>query len=582
VLSNATLPLDATPEYARLAAERDQLKAEIARMKAEHARLRQAYQAAVTELALLKRRLFVAKAERVDTAQVEMEFMKKAAELEALKAQLPEDAKPTEPIDTRRPTPPTERKDRPKPRGRRDVNELDLPEERLVVPDPLFEALVEAGKATRIGFAESAKIAWKRGGLWRLIIARTQYQTIDQHGVTEKDVAEVPPELLSRSLAAPSLLAHVVTDKFADGLPLNRIEERFAREGVSIDRGTLSRWVEAVGVGLAAIVVAMKRDAIENAFCIATDATGICIQPIRDPKAPRRPCKKGTFFTMVADEDHILFEYMERETSLAVSKMLKGFRGYVQADAKSVYDAFFQQRKARADVPEGGPELGCWSHARRNFWEAAVCKDKGGLEGLFRIRRLFQMDATWHDKPPIERARLRVEHLKPELDAFFAWVTLEYDRLRDVRGLARSAFGYAVRQKEPLSAFLADGRLKLDNNRSERALRPIRVGQKAWLFCGSDDHAASSANLFSLVASARLHKLDPEAYLRDVIRVKPHWPEDRYLELAPKHWAATRARLLAEQLGDEFGPLDVPETPGIPPQSERPTDTAPPKEPAAK
>ena len=183
------------------------------------------------------------------------------------------------------------------------------------------------------------------------------------------------------------------------------------------------------------------------------------------------------------------------------------------------------------------------------------------MEGLFRIRRLFQWDATWADKPPSERARLRTERLKPELDSFFAWAKLEYEDLKNIRGLARSAFGYAVRQQVPLSAFLADGRLKMENNRAERALRPMRVGQKAWLFCGSHDHAASAAILFSLIASARLHKLDPEAYVRDMIRVKPHWPEDRDLELAPKYWAETRARLDATQLAAEFGPLDVPEVP---------------------
>jgi hypothetical protein len=303
----------------------------------------------------------------------------------------------------------------------------------------------------------------------------------------------------------------------------------------------------------------MKQDAIKSAFCIATDATGICIQPVREPKAPRRACRKGTFFTLVADRDHILFEYMERETSDGVSKMLKGFKGYVQADAKSVYDAFYAIRTAQDDSLLGGPEVGCWAHARRKFWEAAVCKDTGGLEGLFRIRRLFTLDATWRDKPPIERARLRHEHLEPELVSFFVWATAEYERLKEIRGLARSAFGYVVRQRAALSAFLADGRLKLDNNRAERALRPMRVGQKAWLFCGSDDHAISATKLFSLVASARLHHLDPEAYLRDMIRVKPHWPDDRLLELAPKHWAATRERLSPVQLDAEYGPLDVPE-----------------------
>lgn len=106
--------------------------------------------------------------------------------------------------------------------------------------------------------------------------------------------------------------------------------------------------------------------------------------------------------------------------------------------------------------------------------------------------------------------------------------------------------------------FLDEGRLLLENNRSERELRRIAVGRKAFLFVGSDDHAESAGHLYSLIASARLHRLDPEAYLREVIRVLPHWPRERQLELAPKYWAATRARLDPVQLGRELGDLTVP------------------------
>jgi hypothetical protein len=124
--------------------------------------------------------------------------------------------------------------------------------------------------------------------------------------------------------------------------------------------------------------------------------------------------------------------------------------------------------------------------------------------------------------------------------------------------MLRSALGYAHRQRGPLTRFFDDGRLKLTNNESERELRRVAVGRKAWLFIGSDDHAQAAGNLLTLVASARLHRLDPEAYLRDLFRVLPHWPRDRYLELAPRYWLATRARLDAAQLERELGPLDIP------------------------
>jgi transposase len=130
-------------------------------------------------------------------------------------------------------------------------------------------------------------------------------------------------------------------------------------------------------------------------------------------------------------------------------------------------------------------------------------------------------------------------------------------KVRDQRGLLRSALGYAVRQKNALMRVLEDGRLVIDNNRSERALRQIAIGRKAWLFVGSDGHAESAGHILSLVASCRLHGLDPEVYLRDLFRVLAHWPRDRFLELAPKYWAETRTRLDPRELAAEVGPLTV-------------------------
>ena len=132
--------------------------------------------------------------------------------------------------------------------------------------------------------------------------------------------------------------------------------------------------------------------------------------------------------------------------------------------------------------------------------------------------------------------------------------------------MRRSGAAYTVRQAEALQAFLADGRLRLDNNPSEAALRKVVRIRDASLFAGSYEHAKSAAHLLSLIASARLHGLDPERYIRDLIRVVPHWPHKRRLELAPKFWAATRERLDPAQLAAELGPLAVPEPPPDAPQ----------------
>ena len=178
-----------------------------------------------------------------------------------------------------------------------------------------------------------------------------------------------------------------------------------------------------------------------------------------------------------------------------------------------------------------------------------------------RIQRIFDLDRRWKKLSPAERKAMRDLHLRPHTDAFFAWVAEEYPRVQHRRGLLRTALGYAHRQRGPLTRFFDDGRLPLTNNQSERELRRVATGRRAWLFVGSDDHAQAAGNFLTLIASARLHRLDPEAYLRDLLRVLPHWPRDRYLELAPRDWLATRTRLDPGQLELEVGWLDVPPTP---------------------
>jgi hypothetical protein len=173
------------------------------------------------------------------------------------------------------------------------------------------------------------------------------------------------------------------------------------------------------------------------------------------------------------------------------------------------------------------------------------------------IDALFAADAPLWKLPPSQRQLQRHQKLLPMVNAFFDWVREESQKQRP-RGLVSKALGYALRQEAPLRRFLDDPRLKLDNNGAERAIRPITTGRKNWLFCGSDDHAQAAANLFSLVASCKLHGLDPELYLTELIRVMPYWPRQRYLELCPRYWLATRARLDPRELELPVGHITVP------------------------
>jgi transposase len=564
---------------AALQAERAAFAQRIADLEAERDNLRASHERLREELDLFKRRLFIAKAERADTEQLKLEFAAKLRKLDELAGTLgiakkePEahDDAGNAADDTKASA--TDGKPRGKRKnntgtGRRNLRDLPLEEERIEIPDPHLEKLVAEGKVKRHGFDETPKLGHKRGGKRRIIIARVRYKTVDAQGDTDVISTPMPAEMLPGAMAAPSLCAHVIMENIGKGMPLFRIEDTFAREGIPIDRGTLSRWKKRIGDGFAVVVKAMQLHAFATAFCIATDATGVCVQTAYSRDKGRQPCKKGHFLVQIADTDHIFFEYLERETSANVSEAFFGFSGYVQADAKNVFDVLFsgpEAVRARNDdiEPDGcsRKEVGCWQHCRKRHWEAAVAKSVVGREALARIARMFELDASWRTEPPAEIKRLRDLHLRPHLESFFAWIDEQRPLYKGQRGYTRTALEYTHNQREALLRFLDDGRLLMENNRSERAIKSVVLGRKAWLFVGSDDHAQSTAVLFSIVASARLHRLDPEEYLRCLIRLVPLWPQDRMIELAPLFWARTRARLDPKALAMELGPIEIPAEP---------------------
>jgi hypothetical protein len=605
---------------ATVVAQRAALEAERelrAAAEAERDQLREAYEALKIQVELAHRRLVIAKAERIDTTQLELEFAATLAELDKLAGLIEPETDATGDEGGAAGGRPKRRR-----RQRCDLHKV-VGEERIEIPDPIYE-----GKFERIGAEEeAAKLKWRPGGLFRVVIARLKYRTtpptarmadeipsaadassatgatvvavasatmtapenatgstievanIDAATSTHASLVDVPPtqlvissampavtpeaaaqvlaapaivdqtadsnapkptivtaamppQLLPGSYALPSLLAHIASDKFCDGLPLHRQEDRFARLGATIYRSTMARWLEEVGAIMGATLVeAMRKEAMTTAFCIATDATGVLVQPAPRPDKKRQPCRRAHFFVQIADADHVFFEYTPVETSKVVSELFRDFSGFIQADAKSVYDVLYRLPHERDLFDDGSPDLavrhevGCWSHARTKLWEAAVAtQDLVAREGLARIMRMFQLERRWKGLSPDERKVLRDRHLRPHVVAFFEFAEDAYERVKHQRGLLRSALGYCVRQKDALMRFLEDGRLEMTNNHSERQLRKVACGRKAWLFVGSDDHGQAAGNLLTLIASARLHKLDPELYMRDVFRVLPHWP----------------------------------------------------------
>ena len=542
--------------------------ASLATVTEERDRLRRAYALLKEHFELLRRQIFAARAERIDTHQLEIEFAETKAKMDAVEKQVDAAeaadaaaaaAAAQVPPLSPPPPPPPDSPECPTRTGRRNLCAEEMIETRIEILDPELE-----GRVPRIGFEDSYRLGYRRGGPIRVRVARGTYK----HEVEDlaADAAPgdafvttpMPREMLDRGLLAPSLIAHLLVSKYRFGLPFHRLVEMLRAQDVRLDDGTMCRYAEHVGATLGCIVEACATEAMESAFCLSTDATGVAIQPTAIP-GKRQACRKGHFFVVLADQDHIFFEFQREHTSDAVCQMFKGFKGYIQADAHAVYNALYRG-EALDDPDDKAPdEVGCWAHARRRFFDAAIIsKNRDAQDALLRIQALFLLEQRWAKLAPKQRHAQRQLYTRPILDELFAWFELVFERVKGVRSLVATAFGYAVRQKDALCRFLDDGRLPMTNNHSERALRPIAVGRKMWLFFGSDDHAAAAANLFSLIASCRLHHLDAETYLAEMIRIVPLWPSDRYLELAPKYWARTRARLVPNELENELGPITVP------------------------
>jgi len=528
------------------------VKSQMRESEAQNASLRETIVHLTHENQLLKRRMFGNKTEKTQTSELQLALGTLLDQEKQLQKQLDEavsnaalagkegDGTPSRPSE----------KAKVKPTGRRDLLASGLPQ----VPLELLDAELEK-TAKRIGFEQSLHLMHIRGGYSVLVKRTAKYEIPGKDGPTVLGV-EAPKTLFPRGILHSSAVAHIVVEKFSLGVPHYRLEQHLQDQGVKLDRGMMCRYVEEAGNALGATVVhAMWQDAIENGCIISTDATSALIQPVKSQDVQRQACKKAHFFTAVVDTDHVLFAYAERHTQDFVKKLFHGFNGFLQCDAHNVYDVL--ERGPPKDDGEGISLVGCWAHCRRYFFEAAICKYPIGIQGLMRIRAVYAADDAFRRMPPAKRKVMRAEHVRPLMESFFTWVK-QARAVAQGRDLATKALGYAFNQEQQLLRVLEDGRLPLDNTRSERSLRKIVVGRKNFMFYGSDTHAESAAALFSTIASCRLHSIDPQQYLDEVLRLLPYWPKERYLELAPKHWKTTRAKLRADELAAPLGAFTIP------------------------
>lgn len=338
-------------------------------------------------------------------------------------------------------------------------------------------------------------------------------------------IAEVPELPIPKGLGGPGLVADTIVRRWQDHLPLHRLEEIYARDGVELARSTVCGWHLELASLAKPLVDAMRLDAFEQPY-LCTDATGVLVQ---HPKK----CRTGHFWVMVAPERHVLFEYTREHSGDAVDDVLAGYKGYLVADAHIVYDHLYKDGSI--------VEVNCWAHARRYFFKALDSDPERARVALGLIAALFRIERTLKNSPRKKKEVIRKKRSAPVLERFFSWCDAEIDHVLEGTPVY-DGIRYARNQRKGLERFLDDGRLPIDNNISERNLRRQAVGRKNWIFLGSDEGGATNAIFTSLLASCRMHEIEPWAYMRDLLCLLPSWSAHRVLELAPLHWEQTRKR----------------------------------------
>jgi transposase len=333
--------------------------------------------------------------------------------------------------------------------------------------------------------------------------------------------------------------------KYDDLLPLNRQQYISVRGGFMLPKSTQCGWIKAADEYCSLVVDAMFDDGRRHAHVMATDATSAWMLPPRVPPGEptarrwpdeRRRCESWHVFAFIADRDHVVFRYDREHSGAVFEKLLAGYHGNLLADAASVFDVLYRDH--------GMTEHGCWFHARRPFYRALETDRERALEALSLIAKLFQIDGQLRtqnlDLPTF--TRLRAERAGPILKLFDDWIELNRGQV-DPRSPLDSAIGYYDNQRDALHRFLGDGRISLDNNGSERELRKLVVGLANWVFFANESGIRWYTTFRSLIASCMLHELNPEIYLEQLLRIVPHWPKQRVLELAPKYWVETVGKL---------------------------------------
>jgi transposase len=498
---------EATPREIELSEQLARATSELADARAENQLLREKVDALI-------RRLFGAKSEKLDPAQLLLMLQGFDAPGKA-----PEPVVAEEPRRSKGPSPPRER-EQPRLPGHLEVIE------EVIVPEPVKAAPQDW---RRIGEEVSERLDYEPARFLRRRTVRPKYVrrgALDAVPV----VAELPDSLLERSIVAPGLLAHIVVGKYCDHLPLYRQQSIYwTRHQVWLPRQTMAEWIGLAAEWLQPIYQHIRQEVLGGGY-VQVDET-----PIRYLVPGNGKTKLGYLWTCGAPQGDVVFHWETSRAAACLDNIIPvDFRGTIQCDGYEAYDCFARRRGDQIVL------AACLAHVRRKFYEAREQAPKVAGWILRHFQNLYALEARLRNAragPKLRQAE-RASLSRPVLRRVHrALVRLKTRHRFLPRSLMGKAIDYALAQWPALLVFLDDGRLEIDNNLVENAIRPTALGKKNWMFIGGADVGHRGAILYTVIEACRRRGLDPFAYLRDVFTRLPSMTNWQVKDLTPEAWA---------------------------------------------
>ena len=403
-----------------------------------------------------------------------------------------------------------------------------LPRERVVVPAPPCCPGC-GGRLVKLGqdVTETLEVVPRQ---WKVIqTVRDKFTCRSCEKITQPPA---PYHVIARARAGASLLAMILYAKFGEHQPLNRQSESFAREGIELDVSTLADWVGACTASLAPLTELIRRQVFAAERLHGDDTTV--------PVLAKDKTVIGRLWTYVRDDRPFAgpdppaaaFFYSRNRAGEHPGRHLAGYAGILQADAYAGFGELYDARRRPGPITEAA----CWSHGRRKFFVLAdLGKSPLAIEAVRRIDQIFAIEREINGLAAEQRLAARRKRVASLVDTLKVWMLVERARLSRHADTAK-AMDYMLKRWPAFTRFLDDGRICLSNNAAERALRGIALGRRAWLFAGSDRGGERAAAIYTLIATAKLNGVDPQAWLADVLRRIAYHPASQLYQLLPWHW----------------------------------------------